>query len=133
MNIRLLKRVRDYILAEPRRVNMAVWGDIRSGNVAPACGTVACIAGWTKVLVKRPNLAKLIQDAGKLDDFFDDADKVAKEKLGLSLNQAQQLFYVHHWPSPFETRYNRSRLSKQRARVVADRIDYFIATEGDEK
>lgn len=51
--INLLKRVRKIIQEEPRRLNMSTWGLKRRNDWGldslidwPACGTVACIAGW---------------------------------------------------------------------------------------
>lgn len=59
-NVQLLKKVREMILAEPRKLNMDVWLDnFRPPNHAgmppnhagmPPCGTIGCIAGWALII-----------------------------------------------------------------------------------
>lgn len=52
INVSLLKKVRRIITEEPKRLRMADWGltltknQIMHDDEAPACGTVACLAGW---------------------------------------------------------------------------------------
>src|ERR1700727_2591993 len=62
VNKELLKKVRDIIVEEPKRLNMRYWGvhETLTDPVFftdkieyPSCGTVACLAGWT-ILAQHP-------------------------------------------------------------------------------
>src|SRR5258708_2938544 len=68
VNVELLKKVRDKIADEPRRLVMDLWGakvvNLTAENrpqFPPACGTVACLAGWA-VLCARPELEEKLSD-----------------------------------------------------------------------
>jgi hypothetical protein len=118
MNIELLQRVKTHILEEPRRLSMNAWfynvNPEQGGN--PPCETVGCIAGWA--------------------DFLKHGVVIGNEQIGSSLeltgDQRKRLFYAHYWPEPFWTRYIYSTSKEENAKVTADRIDHFIATEGRE-
>lgn len=124
MNVKLLRKVKKHILAEPKRFCFH-WA--RKSLEAP-CGTRACIAGWTIIL-----------GAGLMEPFDADGDLVipksltrnkmgyysgpASKLLGITEEQADRLFV--YWPSPFKDRgYD--------AKTAAARIEHFIKTEGKE-
>lgn len=131
MNKDLLIRVRDHILAEPRRLNMSHWtqsakpGDVvfsgyevRIGSEskiskkdAPPCGTVACIAGWAGELSGNP-----VSDGGD-----------GRRILRLTPAQAEELFYPDEWPGNAYSNYRNAKGPDERAAIVASVIDDFIA------
>lgn len=148
MNTELLLRVRDHILAEPRRLNMSQWRqDAKPGDVvkyqyelglrfsnddtekrltrltAPPCGTVACIAGWSVILSQPETKNTSIYCI----DFLGRAETL----LGITDTQSDILFYPRSWPEPFRSRYPRCHGAKARARLVAKVIDTFIAKDGN--
>lgn len=83
----LLTEVKRLILAEPKRYRQTTWGVRESvdGPVydMPACGTVACVAGWVMTL-KRPR---------KPLDFL--TGENAQKILGLSETQHTELFAAY--------------------------------------
>lgn len=78
----LLSEIRKLILEEPKRYDqMNVFQRVGThSDLAPACGTVCCVGGWTAVL-KAPRT----RDAFRLDR--------AEQILGLDGRQASELFY----------------------------------------
>src|SRR5882672_4453118 len=138
MNIKLLEKVKAAILAEPRRINMDhwltkkidtdqdVWLDAKPKHSEPPCGTVGCIAGWTVVLAKRQREVK--RRGAAVGDVFA-IETIAGEVLDLASSRA--LFYPNSWPEQFRLRLVAQRHgTKAYATVVADRIDFFIKTNG---
>lgn len=134
LNVRLLRRVKRHILAEPRRLFMsAVYttkqleggsevfdGDNGKQRFA-ACGTAACIAGWTLILSK-----KSLVSGG-------DGMTKAAHLLGMGSThsygvEAASLFHLCYWPDKFQKRYDAAKRSAGRARVAAARIEHFIKT-----
>lgn len=90
----LLSDVRRVILAEPKRYNQTFWiARLNGKNNAfgldpqiepvPACGTVGCIAGWVATLKRGQRFGWI------------DAPKIARKTLGISDDQADQLFSGH--------------------------------------
>lgn len=74
----LLSEIRRLILEEPLRYNQTwYWSNTNIGGLAPACGTVGCVAGWTCAL------------KGHTPDH---ANYSAAYILGLSLGDAWELF-----------------------------------------
>lgn len=132
MNVELLQKVKAYILEEPRRLRMRFWlmkhdPDLDNlDNLAPPCGTVACIAG-TICLLKNPDI--------KIDDVRTTLNimKQAAGFAGLNNFQCERLFYASAWPSRFRNELDwRDPGTKEYAEVTARRIDHFIETEGRE-
>ncbi len=141
LNVRLLRKIERHILAEPRRFFMA--GLVATGEpgkkfdeferkynrdlspIVPPCGTAACIAGWTGLLL------------GKTEDEIMNLpfDWHAKQ-LGLGAKFGDgvdsPLFYADSWPEPFKTRYANARTPSQRAKIAAARIEHLIKTKGEE-
>jgi hypothetical protein len=153
----LLEKVAVKILEEPARLVMDDWGIVfkpecvgsqvhsQNDSKVPACRTQGCIAGWT-IFLGRPNFwKKLLKVASgengyeaDLDDEIqdDNAADYAQNLLGISQDQADRLFYLPNWghqpgwPNKFADAYNRAKTDKQRAKVTAARIRFFIQTDG---
>ena len=146
-NVELLKKVKEAILSEPKRLGMEVWatssyrndGPFEEEGAMPACGTVACIAGWVAIFSL---------GAGHLDDLsLDDREKVvvdaglvASEALGLTAREAESLFHEHEWPQEFRSQFevawdaeSYTELKEIEAEVTARRIDAFIAEKTTER
>lgn len=148
MNVELLLKVKEQVLAHPERVDMheflavdvssesgggvetltSFWADSDLAidyrgkpDEFVACNTTACIAGWVMVLTpveKRRAFCAI--------------PLVAMEQLELDDNQAARLFYLEDWPIRFGLANHVLKSHQGRAQVVADRIDHFIATGGEE-
>ena len=110
--VRMLRKVKRHILAEPKRIGMDFWclkGDdvAINGLKASPCGTVACIGGWLEILyaTEHREAKTAFQILGMLGDYD---------------SNAYNFFY-------------NSRLMRQKpqtvahARAVAKHIDQFIA------
>lgn len=119
--IRHLEKIRDHILEQPNRFAMGVfWRQEKAGEVLrnpsiewssnrfeagqtfPECGTICCIAGWSRVFgggsIKGINSAIVV------------------------------LADVHEWPKPFRDQYPLAKKPKERAQIAAARIDHYIKT-----
>lgn len=150
MNVELLLNIKEMALEYPEHVSMHDWlrvdffsqdeagtfhdsmtthwadsglfSDYR-GNPAgfAACNTTACIAGWTMVLTPVDEIC-----------ISNEIALAAQGRLGLDVEQATRLFYLDAWPTQFKTAHDTSETPQARAQAVADRIDHFIATEGEE-
>jgi hypothetical protein len=114
-----LEFVRDFIASIPEdNFNMGDWhGTMASSPVAKArrtikkkhyCGTVACIGGWTELLFAAPAASGWYGHK-------------APSLLGLSQEDAQELFYPHALEDSLE--WNQIT-NAQAVRV----IDHFLAT-----
>lgn len=132
MNVKLLKKVKAAILAEPKAFNMSQWS--LPSPEAP-CGTACCIAGWAKVLdmgLKTPGeAAKILGDPEFGNDRFSEGTK----SLRLTVSQEFRLCYFANWPFRFTEQYYEARSRADHvamAQAGADRIDHFIATGGRE-
>jgi hypothetical protein len=88
---KLLKKIRKLILEEPKRLDMRDWVKALSGNkdvwtkpsALPACGTVACMAGWGAVLLRPTNVER--------HELSRSAESVLTKLIG---------FNRPWWPSP---------------------------------
>ncbi len=133
-----LEAVAVAIEAEPLRIDMDGWcllkpGD-REGFISyPECGIVGCIAGWTVALDARRNHAA-IREIGAFGE-------AAMNILGLSGDQPSRLFYTDGWPARFldpdadegVLRGNPQAQTPEYAAVVAERIRFFIETDGTDE
>jgi hypothetical protein len=136
--VKLLKRVKKYILEEPRRLEMNITGcavDPREDNSNPPCGTVGCIAGWACVLGKGLEKASPAIRAQRMTWIS------GQELLHLSNEEAARLFTepeasfyfdMMGWPQRFTKRYLDAVRPATRAKVTVERIDHFIKTHGEE-
>lgn len=135
MNTPLLRKVQAAILEEPKRLDMGDWVFLDSKSaMAPACGTVGCIAGWSVLLNHEPDPTKALDavyDLGFNDYTFFAEDLLGEAILILGLEEdplQYDLFYDLSWPEHFQARLRNTRpRTPQYAQVVSDYIDYFIA------
>lgn len=100
--------------------------DLLDCNVLNVCGTTGCIAGWALHLTD----AKILETSTFLGVNFEDA---AIKELGITKTQARSLFYDHRWPEKFDHDYNNSDSFYDRARIAAERIQFFIDTNGTDE
>jgi hypothetical protein len=117
INKTLLRKVRNHILAEPRRYCQSFVA--QSSKDAP-CGTVACIAGWADFLANGTDIVR--------EDGYDVMVRAGKV-LGLPEEQWEVLFgFAFGWPEPFRARYYENDDPHNRARAAADLINQIIRT-----
>jgi len=94
------------------------------------CGTVACIAGWTHLL---------FDDDSRKEPFTH-----AKEVLGLSYDQARQLFYADNHPdkvddgwgsmqAPLDDITPEAAIRTLRHLAATGEVDWSIAATGEAK
>lgn len=136
MNKELLLKIKEQVLAHPEHLDMTSgWISLADGTECyaasavaeligqpeklAACGATACIAGWAVVLSPEAEEDGYIRN-------------LASKLLGLTYGQSDNLFFVSGWPRQFGELYHDTRTPQERAQVVAERIDHFIATEGAE-
>ncbi len=121
MNVELLLRVKEQILAEPSRFEMYTWfADITDDITGVTCGTAACIGGWAWQL-----------SGNRSDDWF--GSHQIMEELQLNGDQMDKLCLISCWPVELSNRYNdASENSLLAAQIAAERIDLFIRTDGEE-
>lgn len=134
MNKTLLRRIRNHILAEPRRLVMdsyildKSYADEKVKDQDSACneynfakcGTAACIAGWTVLLSSLPNCLE--------PSIMSAIEPRAIRALKITHLQAFRLFNVDKWPEKFQKAYRACKVIKTKARIAADRINHFIKT-----
>lgn len=139
MNVRLLRRIKREITAEPKRMNMVTWAARPGvhGDAAPACGTVGCIAGWGIILSskkRKPQFKTLIPSIRRTADLWgNQIDKRGAKAFGISLTESKRLFYTSNWPEAFQSKIEKVNAGTAAyARVVCQRIDRFINTKGEE-
>jgi len=149
MNVKLLREVKRYILAEPLRFNMRDWG---KGSAHAPCGSVACIAGNACIVGEKGLGFKIptkVRKGQRVIDWqgwynsefigeFIGPEECASELLGLTTAQADRLFLIESlhgfvgWPERFEKAYLAAKTPPERAKVAAERIEHFIKTKGKE-
>lgn len=132
MNIQLLLQVKEQILKEPLQFRMENWFSDVSPFFIPNCGTTACIGGWAVAILKQITPREAALENG-VTDFSRNA--AARYALLLTEAQAERLFYRTSWPDRFRDDYLWARHNQdmtKAAQVAAERIDHFIATNGNE-
>ncbi len=147
MNTRLLKRVRDKILDNPTQVNMDQWYAPYNGTgqgAVEGCGTAGCVCGWALALHDKKTLAQernfIRRKHPKTTNWqtqISTMERLGRKVLGLTKAQANRLFYSQYgdWPKDLcEKLWDADNFGTQEdyAHVVADRIDRFIKTKGEE-
>jgi len=136
VNVRKLRKLQKWILAEPRRFHMAFWAVGGKHHLVakqnPPCGTVACLAG-NACLMEGLALTPMAEDKSDLELAEHDciSDK-AMEILGLDELQQKALFHVDNWPMNFAEEYNSADDCIEGADITARRIEHFIKTKGAE-
>jgi hypothetical protein len=112
INIKLLRKVQEDIKAHPETLDMSEW-----------CGTVQCIAAKAVIL----SGLNAVRENVKL---FDVKHK-AQELLGLSYDQAEQLFHVLAWDEEYRDRYldaDNDNDVNTKVAVTVEYIDHFVFT-----
>lgn len=119
LNVKLLEKIREHILEEPKRLSMSCWL-VQGEDLNPACKTVGCIAGWA-VALSVPAKQRTFEKG--LPASSVDIERTAKELLRLPKYHVDELFLPLHWPERFIHRLNKFNPGTQKyANVVADRI-----------
>lgn len=153
LNVNLLIKIKKHILDEPMRLRMDQWlmqdmpttkkyNSLPGYNEPneyeiPACGTVACLAGWAILLNSHE-----AQEVRQKDDPFAPYSARGCDILGIDSDIAPyDLFFVDQWPQPFQDDYleverNFEDLSPElrqveRAQIVGRLIDHFIEAYQD--
>jgi hypothetical protein len=140
MNTELLLKVKEEILAEPRKLQMDAWlwpaddfSDVKSPEEMPPCGTIGCIAGWTVAIARAEaeGIAPLeLAEQHRALTLDVSIRTAAKDLLGL---KRERLFFHDDeasecWPGEFVERLEKEAPGTPGyARVVADVIDDLIA------
>lgn len=113
-------QLRDFLAALPQE-KLRMGGYIYSPDLAPECGTQACIAGWAYILFVDPDHRRAYQESR--NGYF--ANTVG-EVLGMSLSQYVALFWPPHYLAGITT------TPAQAARVLdhylnTNKIDWSVA------
>lgn len=139
MNVPLLQEVRDFILEEPQRFDMATWAGEDSES---PCGTTLCIAGAAltiksgarlpavlKALIKGRGVHALWDLWGTYSGSNSVIENAASRVLDLTPSQSSALFYDFQWPQPWRKLYASAEGNAPlRAAIGAARIQHFITT-----
>lgn len=125
INVDLLRRVKEKILAEPDQFVMHSFFYIynEAGVAAPNCGTAACIGGWA---ISLSTSRKPSECASERYLSLEDSGTRAAKLLGLDGDEADRLFRTRSWPWPFWSMFENAKTMKEKAQVAANRIDHFI-------
>lgn len=141
MNVELLKRVAEVIVARPSDFQMRfvatdanmgsepLWGEEDRLLFSPeeSCGTACCIAGWTIALSGDGDPNNVDGSSGVK------GMRIASELLNIDASQANRLFVDYNWPRDnYRLPYWDATTDAERAKVAYDRIHHFIQTEGKE-
>ena len=141
-NVKLYDRVvrriknnpRTFVMDEPiadysehKKKKKAISGDA-GVHFVPSCGTVGCFAGWTDILnrgkITKGNIEETLHSPWKTFDLgsFEGISVRAQKALGLTRNEADELFYHYRWPEPFRTQYVSAKRKDQQVRAA---LAYF--------
>jgi hypothetical protein len=135
MNVQALEETRHDILMNPLAVDIGAWG--HEDKSAP-CGYVGCIAGHGAVRYLTqvfPGTCVHIEASGLYTNgvWRGSSYSVGMQAFGLTDEQADRLFMVSNWPTEFRKKILLTVAeTPEHARIVAARIDHFLATEGKE-
>jgi hypothetical protein len=108
MNTELLIKTKHYIQANPEELAMQSWD----------CGSAACIGGHACRLAGKPITMLMMGRYTQLHH--------CRTVLGLTLEQARDLFFLDSWPTDLRYRYESAEEEGRAAEVAAERIDRFI-------
>lgn len=130
LKIAKLKKLKRWILDEPRRYNQNVWFTQRGDLVAdqkPPCGTVACLGG-SACLMEGLTVSGMFDTMVEVNGNPTPIREVAGEILGLSSSQADQLFESDGdgWPNKARAAYHSATTPEQYAKAAAMAIDALI-------
>ena len=141
MNVELLRKIQQHVLDNPQRLVMNTFIIRKTDDETPynyaedkffadddtptefaECGTAACIAGWTLILSQTP-----------IPPFRREIADIAQKLLGIEFYQSKDLFYLANWNAIPRRRYHEATSQYERALIVSDVIDDFIAKYENEK
>lgn len=126
INVGRLGALANYIVEHPYEFDMGEWEGRRLLNrwitthKIWGCTTTHCIAGLTCDMWANGQAINATAPAA------------AQLLLGLTYAQADRLFYLAEWPEPYHSDYGKPRYAQGNAWVAAERIRYFIRTNGRE-
>jgi hypothetical protein len=87
-------------------------------HTIPPCGTVACIGGSARILMKEKGIQ----------------DMYTREYLGLTASQYEHLVYgwmdVHQWGEPYVSSYAKAGTPLAKAKVAVRLLKKVVATDG---
>lgn len=146
-NFKLLRRVRDAILAHPDQFVIDKVFSRRLEVPCPVggCGTAACIAGWTLRLSGKHRTLSAARKAlrtirarasrGSGPDELDLAAKLLRIPPKPPFDRdwgsfPHPLFFLDCWPGRFQTAWCETKTPQEQAAVAAARIDDFIRLHG---
>jgi hypothetical protein len=121
--ISVLREAAQAILAEPK-----LYDQTQDCVPKATCGTTGCIFGFVASIMDlkpKPSLyseVAIVLGIPYLDK--DGRDWVTQDHT--ELTPAAKLFY--YWPEEWQIKYQRANTPYQKAKVAADRIEYFIET-----
>lgn len=153
MNIKAIWETVEYMEKEPARIDMidgivsaseamnydthSPYFQVKRILVLPPCDTVSCIAG--AAVLSHRDIKK--SDLDMWHSWYRVRDE-AEEILDLSSGEAARLFYlptIHGgsggddaWPDSYEKAYFEAKTPEDRAKVIRERIQHFIDTNGAE-
>lgn len=132
MNVEKLRKLKAYILEEPRRYRQEKWffskDDREFLEQNPACGTMGCLAGNAclmegyKPILENYLLWKVQDCEGVLTDPDDTAAKI----LGLTKFESVDLFNSFGWGSEARNAYWSAESPEARAKAAAMELDRLI-------
>lgn len=143
MNVELLEQVKQAILAEPLQFQMGDWFTDRLSRFSiltrkhydmldaaretiPNCGTAACIAGHTLVVIYKMNPKE-----AKRIPLVHSVGAEARRLLDIKIS-SDTLFLLDCWPSELKQAYITAPTPEEQAQIAAKRIDLFIQTNGEQ-
>lgn len=133
LSAKTIRRLRDVVARIPaKQFDMRYWikrkgrrADAENGlydapeakEILKDCGSVGCLYGWA--------CAFYPVNTGLLSVWLN-GDKI----FGLDVETSEKLCGLRHWPRAFKSRYQKAKTPATRLRVLRDRVEHFIATEG---
>lgn len=134
INVELFERVIAAIDNEPERLGMSHYFLRKEGE---ECGTACCIAGWACILSgavptnfedigDREEESYLVKTAQGERVF---AVALGRESLGLSGDQANDLFHCSEWSRDDQIAYDNAENPRDRADITIKVIREFLAAQ----
>lgn len=142
MNIAKLKKLKKFILAEPRRYRQEYWLYGKDSEVVreqkPPCGTAGCLAGCAVLMegyvVSGYNRAGEFSNCRKFRGrkLFN-VEGVACEILEIPWEDSSCLFDLGYWYSTPRKAYLKAETSRERAKAAAMQLDFVIKKQKGKK
>jgi hypothetical protein len=115
---KFLLDIKSCILQEPTQFDMDTWID---NTPHSSCGSTACIIGWGAYLIQPTRFCK------KTDaEQYYLCGEVIKITFPEMYSNIFRLAYLDRWPEKFQLAWKEAKTPKERAKVAAKRIDWFI-------